>query len=123
MDSYNLNSKICRGCLEENGIYTSIFSKEYAMMPSEMLSATTSLKISENDGLPGVLCSNCIYRLSVSYHFKQQCENSDLRMRQYLGIRYYENTKDAETNTECFVKKDEDKDDEKTKKTLVLILI
>lgn len=43
-------------------------------------------QVYKNDGLPAVICNNCIYRLGAAYHFKQQCENSDLRLRSYLGI-------------------------------------
>jgi hypothetical protein len=58
----------------------------------------------------------------VAYHFKQQVENSDIRIRNYLGIRYYENTREAETNTEetwpakVDRKEDEDFTDLKIKK-------
>lgn len=37
--------------------------------------------------------------IKVSYHFKQQVENSDIRIRNYLGIGFYR-TRDAETNTD-----------------------
>lgn len=52
--------------------------------------------------MPGVICNNCIYRLGVAYHFKQQCENSDLRLRQYFGLmdKAYA-FRDAEVNTEA----------------------
>lgn len=51
--------------------------------------------------MPGLICNNCIYRLGVAYHFKQQCENSDLRLRQYFGLmdRAF-SMRDCETNTE-----------------------
>lgn len=56
----------------------------------------------KNDGLPPVICNNCLYRLGVAYHFKQQCENSDLRLRSYLGIldKGYGETRESETNTD-----------------------
>lgn len=61
-----------------------------------------SHQVYKNDGLPPVICNNCIYRLGAAYHFKQQCENSDLRLRSYLGIldKGYGETRDSETNTE-----------------------
>lgn len=63
--------------------------------------------------MPGVICNNCIYRLGVAYHFKQQAENSDLRLRQYFGLmdKAY-GTRDAEVNTDDlpFVKKQTGKD-------------
>lgn len=107
--SYRLNNKVCRVCLEE-GIFTSIFSAEFAVPPASMLQSL-DLKIYESDlNLPVGICNNCYYRLSLAYHFKQQCETSDLRLRQYFGIRIFDTKRDAATNTESY--KDPDKDDE-----------
>lgn len=58
-------------------------------------------KVKRGEGLPEVICNSCIYRLGAAYHFKQQCENSDFRLRSFLGIlddSY--GTRDNETNTE-----------------------
>ncbi|TMW47296.1 hypothetical protein DOY81_007632 [Sarcophaga bullata] len=96
---YNLH-KICRVCLKE-GALTSIYSTEFSMMPSTMLMLCAKIRVYKKDGLPEVICNNCIYRLGVAYHFKQECENSDIRLRQYLGLsdRGY-GICDAETNTD-----------------------
>lgn len=50
--------------------------------------------------MPNAVCNNCIYRLGVAYHFKQQCENSDMRLKQYLGIDKDCWVREAETMTE-----------------------
>lgn len=81
---YNIN-KMCRICLEE-GVHTSIFTTDFQMTPAEMIMLCAKVKVSKNDGMPSVICNNCIYRLGTAYHFKQQCENSDIRLKQYLGI-------------------------------------
>ncbi|XP_030384325.1 zinc finger protein 205 [Scaptodrosophila lebanonensis] len=96
---YNIH-KICRVCLEE-GAQTSIYSTEFAMMPSAMMMMCAKIRVYKTDGLPAVICNNCIYRLGVAYHFKQECENSDIRLRQYLGLhdRGY-GICDAATNTD-----------------------
>lgn len=65
---------------------------------------------------------NFNFRLSLAYHFKQQCESSDMRLRQYFGIRFYDNKRDATTNTDFPTpnenKLNEDEDDDlKVKKT------
>lgn len=42
---YNINiNKICRVCLEE-GVLTSIFNTEFAMMPSEMIVLCAKIKV------------------------------------------------------------------------------
>lgn len=116
--SYRLNNKVCRVCLEE-GIFTSIFSADFAISPFVMFSLL-NLRVYESDpNLPIGICNNCYYRLSLAYHFKQQCESSDLRLRQYFGIRFFDNKRDAETNTDFpLVHKEieDDEDDSKLKK-------
>ncbi|XP_023936467.2 zinc finger protein OZF [Bicyclus anynana] len=78
-------NKLCRICLEE-GMLTSIFTKSYNLGLWEMIEYCSNVKINKNDGLPEQICSNCIYKLGISYHFKQSCESSDVRLRQYLGL-------------------------------------
>jgi hypothetical protein len=96
--SYRYNNKVCRVCLEE-GIFTSLFSADFAISPFVMLQ-TLNLRVFENDpNVPIGICNNCYYRLSLAYHFKQQCESSEVRLRQYFGIRYFENKRDVSTST------------------------
>ncbi|XP_055597159.1 zinc finger protein 271 [Uranotaenia lowii] len=98
---YNI-SRLCRVCLEE-GVFTSIFSTELvAMAPADMLVMCANIKVSKNDGLPTTICNNCMYRLGVAFHLKQQCENSDMRLRQYIGLMtgVYTNAIDKETMTD-----------------------
>jgi hypothetical protein len=57
-----------------------------------------------------------MYRLGVAFHLKQQAENSDMRLRQYIGLMtgIYTNTIDRETMTdESFllnIKRDQDEE-------------
>ncbi|ALC39751.1 CG17328 [Drosophila busckii] len=93
--------KICRICLEEGAPspLTSIYSTEFAMMPSQMLMMCSKIRVYKGDGLPAGICNNCLYRLGAAYHFQQDCENSDMRLRQYLGL--HESWRhDASTNTD-----------------------
>uniref|UniRef100_A0A182Q8M5 Protein krueppel n=1 Tax=Anopheles farauti TaxID=69004 RepID=A0A182Q8M5_9DIPT len=99
---YNI-SRLCRVCLEE-GVFTSIFSTELvAMAPANMLVMCANIKVSRDDGLPSTICNNCMYRLGVAFHLKQQCENSDMRLRQYMNggsAMSYSYTLDKETMTD-----------------------
>jgi hypothetical protein len=38
-----------------------------------------------DDGLPMLICAQCIYQLNCSFKFKTQCENSDATLRKYLS--------------------------------------
>uniref|UniRef100_A0A182WYQ0 Uncharacterized protein n=1 Tax=Anopheles quadriannulatus TaxID=34691 RepID=A0A182WYQ0_ANOQN len=99
---YNI-SRLCRVCLEE-GVFTSIFSTDLvAMAPANMLVMCANIKVSRDDGLPSTICNNCMYRLGVAFHLKQQCENSDMRLRQYMNggsAMSYSYTLDKETMTD-----------------------
>nr|XP_040237108.2 zinc finger protein 1 homolog [Anopheles coluzzii] len=99
---YNI-SRLCRVCLEE-GVFTSIFSTDLvAMAPANMLVMCANIKVSRDDGLPSTICNNCMYRLGVAFHLKQQCENSDMRLRQYMNggsAMNYSYTLDKETMTD-----------------------
>lgn len=71
----------------EEGHMISIYCTEYAISPLDMIVSCTSVKIAaDNDDLPSSICSVCIYRLGVAFQFKQQCENSDMRLRECLGL-------------------------------------
>ncbi|XP_045495212.1 zinc finger protein 271 isoform X2 [Colias croceus] len=83
-------NKICRICLEE-GVLSSIFAKNYNLSLCEMIEYCSNIKIQKNDGLPEQMCSNCAYKLGIAFHFKQTCERSDIRLRQYLGLELTSN--------------------------------
>ncbi|XP_077284747.1 uncharacterized protein LOC143910231 isoform X2 [Arctopsyche grandis] len=104
-------NRLCRICLEEglSTTLTSLFSQDFSLTPSAMLMFCAKVQIQINDGMPSHICNNCIYRLGVAYHFKQQCESSDLRLRQYLGVecKPAHNYKDVTTNTESTINRED----------------
>ncbi|XP_032514865.2 zinc finger protein 714 [Danaus plexippus] len=95
-------NKICRICLEE-GVLSSIFVENYSISICEMIEYCSNIKISRNDGLPEQMCSNCMYKLGIAYHFKQTCERADVRLRQYLGIPKQSKVSDAMVMTDPIV--------------------
>ncbi|KAJ8956839.1 hypothetical protein NQ318_014253 [Aromia moschata] len=82
-------SKICRACLTEKGEMRSVFMQDestgQAMILAEMLMGFSSVQIENGDGLPSLICLQCVHQISRCYSFKQLCEQSDLNLRQYLG--------------------------------------
>ncbi|XP_063395404.1 zinc finger protein 675-like isoform X2 [Cydia fagiglandana] len=92
-------NKICRICLEE-GVLSSVFTKNFNISLCDMIEYCCNVKIGKNDGLPEQLCSNCIYKLGVAYHFKQTCESADVRLRQYLGLQLTSKYNDAAIMTD-----------------------
>lgn len=95
-------NKICRICLEE-GVLSSVFTKNYNIFLCDMIEYCCNIKISKDDGLPEQICSNCIYKLGIAYHFKQTCESADIRLRQYLGLRIPSKYNDACVATDPIV--------------------
>ncbi|KAL0880828.1 hypothetical protein ABMA27_002013 [Loxostege sticticalis] len=95
-------NKICRLCLEE-GVLSSIFTKNFNLSLCDMIEYCCNLKINRNDGLPEQMCSNCIYKLGIAYHFKQTCESADMRLRQYLGLQKPDKLTDAAVMTDPIV--------------------
>lgn len=43
------------------------------------------MQIENGDGLPNLICLQCIHQVSRAFSFKQLCEQSDSNLRQYLG--------------------------------------
>ena len=72
-------------------------------MNRKQMTNSATLQVSRDDGLPSTICNNCMYRLGVAFHLKQQCENSDMRLRQYMNgcsAMSYSYTLDKETMTD-----------------------
>ncbi|CAG2067634.1 unnamed protein product, partial [Timema podura] len=42
-------------------------------------------KILPGDGLPAQVCHKCVFQINTSYDFIQVCENSDMKLRQFLA--------------------------------------
>lgn len=43
------------------------------------------LQIQNTDGMPSLICLQCVHQVSRAFSFKQLCEQSDTNLRQYLG--------------------------------------
>ncbi|XP_026479817.1 zinc finger protein 567-like [Ctenocephalides felis] len=86
MTMVNNLSKICRVCMED-GVYdilTSIFDDDYSVHISEKIMACAQVKVIKGDGLPTLICNKCADKVNIAYQFKQQCEYSDLLLRELV---------------------------------------
>ncbi|XP_045485512.1 zinc finger protein 182 isoform X2 [Pieris rapae] len=98
-----MNNNLCRICLEK-GLLSSIFLKNYNnIFISDMVQMCSKVMVQHSDGLSDQICSNCIYKLEIAYHFKQTSESSDLQMRQHLGLELPRKYKDASIMTDPMV--------------------
>ncbi|XP_055603705.1 zinc finger protein 436-like [Uranotaenia lowii] len=68
--------RMCRTCLVEGSDFTDLYQKDSQLdcKISSMVSACSSMKIHENDGLPGKICQSCIEMVRNAFQFRTQCE-------------------------------------------------
>lgn len=82
-------NKLCRTCLTENGEMRSVFmpddSTGHPMIIADMLMGFTNVQVGHGDGLPTLVCLQCLISIGRAYSFKELCEQSDSNLRQYLG--------------------------------------
>ncbi|KAF5302887.1 hypothetical protein FQA39_LY02067 [Lamprigera yunnana] len=74
--AYELNS-VCRTCLASNTNFQSIF-ETYLV---ETIMAFATVKIFKGDGLPSLICSNCIVQIEKVHKFKKQIEKCDIVLK------------------------------------------
>lgn len=72
--------RICRCCLNESFNMKSIFDTYL----SDMLVSCANISISSNDGLPSLICFQCVQQVNRSYTFREQCERSDTMLRHWF---------------------------------------
>ncbi|XP_067000213.2 uncharacterized protein [Anabrus simplex] len=98
--TYNIN-RICRFCLSESGVMSTIFDKEIhgsaVPLPVKIMMCVL-IQVDVEDGMPSLICHRCLYQMERSYEFKIQCENSDAKLRQYINRIKSENVQPRESN-------------------------
>ncbi|CAG9863341.1 unnamed protein product [Phyllotreta striolata] len=91
VDTVNLFdiNKICRACLTDKGEMRSVFMQDdtsgQPIIIAEMLMEFTSVEIKNGDGLPSLICLQCMHEINRCNSFKQLFEQSDVNLRTYLG--------------------------------------
>ncbi|KAF5294621.1 hypothetical protein FQA39_LY02753 [Lamprigera yunnana] len=86
---------VCRTCLSNNSNLQSIFDNNF----NQMIMDCTSVQISEGDGLPSQICSECIDQINQVYMFKLQVQNTDSTLRGlYFETETVENLKETINN-------------------------
>lgn len=80
--------RVCRICLTESTNLSSIFcSNQEVQFPeiSQKIQICGSIDIQEQDGLPSLICNDCIFKASIAHEFRQLCQHSDARLRLYYN--------------------------------------
>ncbi|GJQ86443.1 hypothetical protein Trydic_g10350 [Trypoxylus dichotomus] len=94
--------KLCRSCMCESTNVRNLFEVKDALgdqshLIADMLMTCASVEITKGDPLPKVICAQCELKLSVAFEFKQQCEKTDVSLRELVQGTVHKT--DAEYNT------------------------
>ncbi|XP_012263359.2 zinc finger protein 260-like [Athalia rosae] len=96
--------RACRICLSESTNLSPIFCSDPATDDFsglyQKIQVCGSIEIREQDGLPSLICDVCIYKATVAHEFRQQCQNSDSRLRLYYNKPAKSNVTDSSTQTD-----------------------
>ncbi|XP_020292578.1 zinc finger protein 2-like isoform X2 [Pseudomyrmex gracilis] len=102
--------RVCRICLTESANLSPIFSQEVNDLAdlSHKIQVCGSIEINEQDGLPTLICSSCVYKANVAHDFRQQCQHSDARLRMYYNKpAKYNITEQQHSRHDYFVNKED----------------
>lgn len=88
----NDSGNVCRVCLATNQNNQCIFNAkqsnsidEDTIDLSEKLRLCSGVEILENDGLPSTICMKCILKINDAHELRQQCQQSDIQLRELYG--------------------------------------
>ncbi|XP_039756771.1 zinc finger protein OZF-like [Pararge aegeria] len=76
-----MEALICRICLDKTGTISVFESESDNVQYSAKLKKMVNITVTEDDGLPSMMCEGCTSELSFSYQFVQKCEASDRALR------------------------------------------
>ncbi|XP_023950024.1 zinc finger protein OZF-like [Bicyclus anynana] len=76
-----MEALICRICLDRTGTISVFESEPDNVQYSAKLKKLVNITVTEDDGLPSMMCEGCTGELSLSYQFAQKCEASDRALR------------------------------------------
>ena len=77
--------RVCRICLMDSRNLSPIFCPDHEIDDfsglSQKIQVCGSIEVHENDGFPSLICDVCVYKATVAHEFRQQCQQSDSRLR------------------------------------------
>ncbi|XP_046469545.1 zinc finger protein 676 [Neodiprion pinetum] len=96
--------RVCRVCLSESTNLSPLFCTDPEATELsglyQKIEVCGSIEVQEEDGLPSLICDVCIYKATVAHEFRQQCQNSDARLRLYYNKPAKSNVTDSSTQTD-----------------------
>ncbi|XP_065078628.1 zinc finger protein 229-like [Ochlerotatus camptorhynchus] len=80
---------ICRVCMEDDGdTFSSLFisTTGCTVTPSVMMIDCAGIAVDKSDGLPEMVCSECLSSLKVAYKIREKCRKTDRKLRKILNL-------------------------------------
>lgn len=81
-----MEPKICRTCLTNPGTVP-LFVKQDDILLSVKIMQCVNLNITQEDGLPDHICTNCESELAIAHNFIDKCLDADKRLREGSSIQ------------------------------------
>lgn len=76
----------CRLCLEKQDVMITIYDGNDIIPLPVKIRCCVSVEVSEDDGLPKMICHSCYGQLEHLYRFKKRCLATDVKLRQLVTI-------------------------------------
>ncbi|CAG9799273.1 unnamed protein product [Chironomus riparius] len=88
MNSLNINiSKVCRTCLEQKDELISLYSVDNItgiQLCEMILQITSQVQVFTKENAPSSICSECHYKLNITFQFIEQCKHSEIKLQEFL---------------------------------------
>jgi uncharacterized Zn-finger protein len=82
-----METKLCRVCLDQTATI-SMFNAGNGISHSMKIMKCANICITEGDGLPDLICANCLSDLNTAYDFVLKCESSDKTLHANIVNQY-----------------------------------
>ncbi|XP_029721452.1 zinc finger protein 883 isoform X1 [Aedes albopictus] len=73
--------EVCRSCMAKKDGMRPLFGSSL----DSMLMTVANVKVARDDGYPAQMCVQCVLQVSRAFTFKQQCEKTDITLKEYLS--------------------------------------
>ncbi|XP_055541914.1 zinc finger protein 506-like [Wyeomyia smithii] len=83
------SSDICRVCMDDDREnFKSLFevTAKSNLTPAKMIADVAETQIEKDDGLPEVICSECLAAITEAHRIRSKCRNTDRKLRKILNF-------------------------------------
>ncbi|XP_021694235.1 uncharacterized protein LOC110674271 [Aedes aegypti] len=84
-----ITTDICRVCMDDNwDAFNSLFNPrvEVPVTPAVMISYCAGISVEQDDGVPGVACTECLNALREAFKIREECRKVDRKLMKILNM-------------------------------------